>query len=126
MHANGMVPEGRYFQSQSTELEAQGRLEMPRVMNAVLDAAGWQPESVDVVAAHQHTRRILHEIVTLTVHIPFDRVMLPLEYAGNAVSANVPLALTEARTRGLLHPGARVLLCGGAAGFAAIAIAVSW
>ena len=51
---------------------------------------------------------------------------LPLRYAGNAVSANVPLALAQARADGLLEPDARVLLVSAGSGFSASAIAVRW
>jgi 3-oxoacyl-[acyl-carrier-protein] synthase-3 len=94
-------------------------------MSAALECVGWEPASVDVVACHQHSRRIAVEICT-AVGIPPDRVSLPLRYAGNAASANIPLALLEAQRLGRLTPGARILLCGGSAGFSAMASAVVW
>jgi 3-oxoacyl-(acyl-carrier-protein) synthase III len=113
------------LRTRSGELEERARADMPDVMNAALEGAGWAPDSVDVVACHQHSRRLAHAIVE-AVGIPRDRVALPLRYAGNAASANIPLALAHAERTGKLFPGARILMCGGSAGFSAIASAVSW
>lgn len=125
MHPHDMSPERALLQTRSCELEDRARIEMPRVMSAAMEAAGWVADDVAVVACHQHTRRIAHEIC-MAVGIRPDRVPLPLRYAGNAAAANIPLALLEAESTGRLVPQARVLLCGGSAGFSAMASTVVW
>jgi len=125
MHPGNTYPEGAYFQAESAELERYGRTEVPNVMRAALTAAEWDPADVDVVASHQHTERILHEIAE-EVGIRPRALMLPLRYAGNAVSANISLALECAHGDGLLKPDARVLLVSGGSGFSASAVAVRW
>jgi|SRR5581483_938661 len=125
MYPRDLSPERALLRSDGCALESRARAEMPRVMTAALEAADWPPETVDVIACHQHTRRIAHELA-LAVGMRPECLALPLRYAGNAAAANIPLALVDAADDGRLVPGARVLLCGGSAGFSAIATAVSW
>jgi len=125
MYLDDRSVERALLRSRGCELEACARAEMPAVMLAAIERAGWTPDSVDVVACHQHTRKISFEICK-AAGIPPERVALPLRYAGNAASANIPLAMADAERRGALVPGARVLLCGGSAGFSAIATALTW
>ncbi len=125
MYPRDTYPEGGYFRSRSCELEAYGRTEVPRVVEVVLEATGWKADSIDVVATHQHSKKLLHEIADLA-GLRRDALMLPLRYSGNAASANVPLALAEARSEGLLCPGAKVLLCGAGSGFSVTATTVAW
>ena len=118
-------PKRGYLRSRGCELEECGRKEIPPVVAAVLDAARWSPDSVDVVAAHQHSRKLVHEIVGMT-GIPETRASLPLQYAGNAASANMPLCLADARERGTLERGSRVMLFGGSSGFSVTVSALRW
>jgi 3-oxoacyl-[acyl-carrier-protein] synthase-3 len=113
------------LRSRSAELEAHARRDIPLVVARVLEAAEWRADTVDVVACHQHSQRITVELLRVFGIDP-QRAPLPLRYAGNAVSANVVLALAQAHDEGRLAPGRRVLLCSGSAGFSAIATAVSW
>ena len=125
MYPRDTYPAGGYFRSRSCELEAYGRAEVPRVVEAVLEATEWQADTVDVVATHQHSKKLLHEIADV-VGLRREALMLPLRYSGNTASANVPLALAEARSEGLLHPGAKVLLCSAGSGFSVTATTVVW
>jgi 3-oxoacyl-[acyl-carrier-protein] synthase-3 len=108
------------LRSRSAELEAHARRDIPPVVARVLEAAEWRPDMVDVVACHQHSQRITVELLGIDP----ERAPRPLRHAGNAVSANI--ALAQADEEGQLASGRRVLLCGGSAGFSAIATAVSW
>jgi 3-oxoacyl-[acyl-carrier-protein] synthase-3 len=125
MHPHDTSPARALLHTDACRLEASARAELPAVIAAVLDAAGWSAASVDVIAGHQHTRRIAVDIARAAGLDP-ARLALPLREAGNAAAANVPLALADAERGGRLVPGARVLLCGGSAGFSAIASAVVW
>lgn len=114
-----------YLQTRGRELEECGRAEIPPVAAAVLERVGWSPESINVVAMQQHTKKVVHEIVSLT-GIPIERAPLPLLYAGNAVSGNVPLALADARASGVLSEGCRVMLFGGSSGLSILISALVW
>jgi 3-oxoacyl-[acyl-carrier-protein] synthase-3 len=125
MFPRDLSPQRAYLRNRGCELEECARREVPPVVEAVLDAARWAPETVDVVATQQHTRRIVREIVGMT-GIPETRAAMPLRYAGNAAAANIPLCLAEAREQGKLESGSRVVLCGGSSGFSVSVSAVSW
>jgi 3-oxoacyl-[acyl-carrier-protein] synthase-3 len=55
-----------------------------------------------------------------------ERVLDCIETVGNTSAASVPLGLAEARNRGLLDPGTRVLLGAVGAGFTWGATVVDW
>lgn len=76
---------------------------------AVLAAAGEDIGSVDLVVGHQANRRIL-EAVGQRLGVPEGRSHLTVERHGNTSAASIPLALADARDRGLLRSGDRVLL----------------
>lgn len=76
---------------------------------AVLDAAGEDIGDVDLVVGHQANRRIL-EAVGQRLGVPEGRSHLTVDRHGNTSAASIPLALADARDRGLLRSGDRVLL----------------
>ena len=76
---------------------------------AVLAAAGEDIGSVDLVVGHQANRRIL-EAVGQRLGVPEGRSHLTVDRHGNTSAASIPLALADARDRGLLRSGDRVLL----------------
>ncbi len=125
MYPRDVSPRRGFLRSRGCELEECGRREVPRIAQAVLAAAGWTPDSVDVVATQQHTNRIVAEVVA-SLGIPAARAPLSLCYAGNAASANIPLALADARENGMLKNGSRALLLGASSGFSVMVSAVSW
>lgn len=125
MFPRDLSPQRAYLRNRGCELEECARVEMPPVVRTVLDAAGWTPESVDVVAMQQHTRKIVCEIVRMS-GIPEDRAVLPLRHAGNAAAANIPLGLAQARDEGRLERQSRVMLFGGSSGFSVVISALCW
>jgi 3-oxoacyl-[acyl-carrier-protein] synthase-3 len=125
MYPRDTYPQGGYLRSRSCELEAYGRAEVPRVARAALAATGWRADQVDVVATHQHSKKLLYEIAD-EVGLRRETLMLPLRQCGNTASANVALALAEARERGRLRPEAKVLLCSAGSGFSVAATTVAW
>lgn len=76
---------------------------------AVLAAAGEDIGSVDLVVGHQANRRIL-EAVGQRLGVPEGRSHLTVDRHGNTSAASIPLALADARDRGLLRSDDRVLL----------------
>ena len=76
---------------------------------AVLDAAGEAIGDIDLVVGHQANRRIL-EAVGQRLGVPEGRSHLTVDRHGNTSAASIPLALADARDRGLLRSGDRVLL----------------
>ena len=86
---------------------------------------GQDPERLAVVVPHQVNARIL-ETATQKLGIPPERVIINIDRYGNTSSASVPIALCEARERGLLEPGQFVVLAAFGAGLAWGAARIRW
>jgi 3-oxoacyl-[acyl-carrier-protein] synthase-3 len=82
----------------------------------VLDEAGMTLDDVDLVIPHQANLRII-EAVRNRLGLPEERVYANVQEYGNTGSASVPVALWEAREKGLIRPGSVVLLTAFGAGF---------
>lgn len=82
----------------------------------VLANAGFSIEDVDLVIPHQANLRII-EAVAKSLKLTPDKVYVNVQEYGNTGSASVPLAMCEARQRGLVKPDDLVLLTSFGAGF---------
>jgi 3-oxoacyl-[acyl-carrier-protein] synthase-3 len=82
---------------------------------AVLERCGATIADVDVYVPHQANMRII-DYATKKLGIPSDRVVINVDRYGNTSSGSIPLALAEARTKGMLRPGKLVLMTGMGAG----------
>ena len=82
----------------------------------VLAAGGVSPEELTLVVPHQANLRILNS-VRKSLGVPPEKVYVNVQEYGNTGSASVPLALWEARNKGLCGPGDLVLLTAFGAGF---------
>jgi 3-oxoacyl-[acyl-carrier-protein] synthase-3 len=118
-------PSLTYFQSDSERIIALARERVPIVIRGVLEEVGWKPEDVDLVIPHQVTVRIIKEI-SATVGIEFEKNIITLDRYGNTAAASIPIAMNHALESKRLQPGMKILLVGGAAGFSAGAIALTW
>ncbi len=114
-----------YFHSDSEKIIALARERVPIVIRQVLGKVRWDPHEVDLVVPHQVTTRIIKEI-SRAVGINFRKNIITLDRYGNTAAASIPIALNRAYEAKMLHPGMRILLVGGAAGFSAGAIAAVW
>ena len=94
--------------------EAVGR--MSEAARQVLEMAGRTLAEVALVVPHQANLRII-QAVGKALGVAEERVYVNVQELGNTGSASVPLALTEARDAGRIHPGDLVLLTSFGAGF---------
>jgi 3-oxoacyl-[acyl-carrier-protein] synthase III len=90
-----------------------------------IERAGIALEEIDLFVYHQANARIL-AAVGEKLGLDRARVIDCIDRYGNTSSATIPLALAEARERGLLLPGANVLLAAFGAGFTWGAGVVRW
>jgi 3-oxoacyl-[acyl-carrier-protein] synthase-3 len=88
-------------------------------------AAGLELEDIDLFVYHQANRRIL-TTVGERLGLPAEKVVDAIAQVGNTSAASVPLALAQARSQGLVRPGARILLGAVGAGFTWGATVVEW
>ncbi len=114
-----------YFISDSEKIIELALENVSRAIIEVLKKIGWSPTDVDLVISHQVTVKIIKDIAEC-VKIPFERCMITVDRYGNTAAASIPLTLNDALNRGVLKPGMKVLLIGGAAGFSAGVIALVW
>jgi len=94
--------------------EAVGR--MTAASKEVLDQAGVTVDDVALVVPHQANQRIL-DAVGDRLGVAPGKLYANVQDYGNTGSASVPVALWEAREKGLIRPGDLVLLTAFGAGF---------
>lgn len=92
---------------------------------AVLAAAGLEVADVDLLVGHQANARILDAVVR-RLGIDPARSHVTVDVHANTSAASVPLALADARDRGVLRPGATVLLAAFGAGLTWGSCLVRW
>jgi 3-oxoacyl-[acyl-carrier-protein] synthase-3 len=90
-----------------------------------LDENGLGREDIDLFVLHQANGRITAAVAE-TLGLDPARMLDAIADVGNTSAASIPLALAEARERGLLGPGDRVLLAAVGAGFTWGATVVTW
>jgi 3-oxoacyl-[acyl-carrier-protein] synthase-3 len=99
-----------------------------RLSESTLEAteqAGASLDEIDLFVYHQANARILAAVAD-NLGLDRDRVIDCIDRYGNTSSATIPVALAEAQARGLLTPGATVLLAAFGAGFTWGAGVVEW
>jgi 3-oxoacyl-[acyl-carrier-protein] synthase-3 len=98
---------------------------MTAATTEVRERAGWRPEDVDCLVAHQANRRILQAVAERLV-LPMERCALHLDRVGNTAAASIPLAMADAVADGRLKSGHRVLLTAYGGGATWGAAALTW
>jgi 3-oxoacyl-[acyl-carrier-protein] synthase-3 len=99
-----------------------------RMSEASIEAtrrAGVEFDDIDLFVYHQANARIL-TAVGERLGLDTDRVINCIDRYGNTSSATLPIALADARERGMLEPGMKVLLAAFGAGFTWGAGVIEW
>jgi 3-oxoacyl-[acyl-carrier-protein] synthase-3 len=100
-------------------------LRMSEVSLEAADRAGLTLADIDLFVYHQANARIL-AAVGEKLGLDDDKVVNSIDRYGNTSSATLPIALADARERGLLEPGMNVLLSAFGAGFTWGAGVIEW
>jgi 3-oxoacyl-[acyl-carrier-protein] synthase-3 len=90
-----------------------------------VDRVGLQLDDIGLFVYHQANARIL-AAVGERLGIERERVIDCIDRYGNTSSATLPIALADARERGMLEPGMNVLLAAFGAGFTWGAGVIQW
>jgi 3-oxoacyl-[acyl-carrier-protein] synthase III len=104
------------------------RAAVQRMSEATVDAvsaAGLELDDVGLFVFHQANARIL-AAVGERLGLDDARVVNSIDRYGNTSSATLPIALVDARERGMLEPGMHVLLAAFGAGFTWGAGVIEW
>jgi 3-oxoacyl-[acyl-carrier-protein] synthase III len=99
-----------------------------RMSEATIEAVGRADldlEDIGLFVFHQANARIL-TAVTDRLGLDSDRVINSIDRYGNTSAATLPIALADARERGMLDPGMHVLLAAFGAGFTWGAGVIEW
>ena len=99
--------------------------EMTESIRDVASAAGIALDGVDLVVAHQANGRIL-DAVAERLGMPRDKLFTNIGHYGNTSAASIPMALAEAKERGVLRDGDLVVLAAFGSGFVWGAGIVRW
>jgi 3-oxoacyl-[acyl-carrier-protein] synthase-3 len=90
-----------------------------------VDRVGLQVDDIGLFVYHQANARIL-AAVGERLGLDRERVIDCIDRYGNTSSATLPIALADARERGMLEPGMNVLLAAFGAGFTWGAGVIQW
>jgi 3-oxoacyl-[acyl-carrier-protein] synthase-3 len=91
----------------------------------VLQQAGLTAQDVDLMIPHQANIRIIRATAK-RIHLPIERVYINIERYGNTSAASIPLALDEARKKGLGKKGDIWLLVAFGGGFTWGSVLIRW
>ena len=100
--------DGQYVTMNGRDIFKLAVKEMADAAERVIEEAGVQPSDIDMVIPHQANHRII-EALRKRLNLTEDRVYSNIERFGNTSSASVPIALDEARKKGLVKDGSLVL-----------------
>ncbi|MFG2136444.1 beta-ketoacyl-ACP synthase III [Streptomyces sp. NPDC048650] len=117
--------EDRYFRMSGREVYGHAVRRMTDSSLAVLEQAGWPPESVGAFIGHQANQRILDSVADRVGIAPHHRHG-NIRDVGNTAAASIPLALADTARRAVVRPGTRTLLTAFGGGLTWGSVALNW
>jgi 3-oxoacyl-[acyl-carrier-protein] synthase-3 len=91
----------------------------------LLAACGATVDDIDLYVPHQANKRIVDHAVK-NLGLDPQKVLMNIDRYGNTSSASIPICLTEARDKGLLEGGMRVLVSAVGAGLTWGSVYMIW
>jgi len=91
----------------------------------VIELAGLKSGDIDLLIPHQANIRII-EATAKRLKLPMERVYVNIDKYGNTSSASVPMALDEAKRKGRIKKGDKVVLVAFGGGFTWGAALIEW
>jgi 3-oxoacyl-[acyl-carrier-protein] synthase-3 len=116
---------GAFFEMQGKEVFTQAVSAMSDSVQTVLARVGWTATEVDSLIAHQANLRILNAVASVT-GIPGSKAEVHLDRVGNTSAASIPLAMTNAATKGHRAPNDKAVLTAFGGGTTWGAVAMTW
>lgn len=114
-----------YFHSHSKKLLKFAYKTIPKVIARFLEKNNIDLEEIDLVFAHQASEGIIKKVCDI-FEFPQEKCQNGLKKFGNTGAASIPISLSVANSKGLLQPGQKILLVGGAAGFSTGVVSLIW
>ena len=121
-----MITDGRHYpRMNGRQVFKHATTRFPEVILEVLGRCGQALQDVKLIVPHQANQRI-SDAVAERLGLPPEKLFQDIQRYGNTTAASIPIALTEARDRGLIGPGDLVVLAAFGGGFAWGAVALRW
>ncbi|MBB1244031.1 ketoacyl-ACP synthase III [Streptomyces durbertensis] len=114
-----------YFRMAGAQVFRHAVERMTEATREAVARAGWTPEEIDVLVAHQANVRIVNAVAD-QLRLPRSRFPVHLDRVGNTAAASIPLALADAVTAGALRPGHRTALAAFGGGLTWGATTLTW
>ena len=99
--------------------------EVPGMIKATLQSAGWTIEDTDAFVMHQANQFMLQHL-TKRMRLPAEKTVISMAKYGNTSSASVPLAITDCLRQKLEAGSLRLLLAGFGVGLSWGAVALNF
>jgi 3-oxoacyl-[acyl-carrier-protein] synthase III len=132
LHADGLGAPAIWATHEEKVIHMQGhdtfKAAVHRLSESTLETigqAGLELDDIDLFVYHQANARIL-AAVGEKLEIEPERVIDCIDRYGNTSSATLPIAMADARERGMLEPGMNVVLAAFGAGFTWGAGVIQW
>lgn len=91
----------------------------------IIQQVGLSSEEIDLLIPHQANIRII-EALAKRLKVPMDKVYVNIDRYGNTSAASVPIALDEARKKGVIKEGSNTVLVAFGAGFTWGSAVIKW
>jgi 3-oxoacyl-[acyl-carrier-protein] synthase-3 len=91
----------------------------------IIGKVGLAASDIDLLIPHQANIRII-EALAKRLKVPMDKVYVNIDRYGNTSAASVPIALDEARKRGVIQEGSNTVLVAFGAGFTWGSAVIKW
>ncbi|MGB2988683.1 MAG: beta-ketoacyl-ACP synthase III [Candidatus Zixiibacteriota bacterium] len=92
---------------------------------SIIQQVGLSSEEIDLLIPHQANIRII-EALAKWLKVPMDKVYVNIDRYGNTSAASVPIALDEARKKGVIKEGSNTVLVAFGAGFTWGSAVIKW
>jgi 3-oxoacyl-[acyl-carrier-protein] synthase-3 len=89
---------------------------VPQCVNELLRRAGLELHDIDLFIPHQANHHMLEHLRD-SLKISPERFFIGMHDCGNTVSASIPIAMQQARERGVINAASRVMLLGFGVGY---------
>jgi 3-oxoacyl-[acyl-carrier-protein] synthase-3 len=98
---------------------------MASAATEVLEDAGYTGDDLDLLVTHQANMRII-DATARRIDVPKEKVFSNVDMYGNTSAASIPIALTEARDKGILKEGMLVELVSFGGGLTWASVLLRW
>jgi 3-oxoacyl-[acyl-carrier-protein] synthase-3 len=115
----------QYISMQGSEVFKSAVRAMEDAAGHIIQKVGLAPEDIDLLIPHQANIRII-EALTKRLKLPAEKVYVNIDRYGNTSAASVPIAMDEARKKGLIKEGSTTVLVAFGAGFTWGSAVIRW